>query len=227
MKNNEKRAVVLLSGGMDSTTCLAIASSEGYECYSIAFDYGQRHAFELEMAALQARAFGVKRHIVIGVELSKIGGSALTADIPVPKQPVADEIPVTYVPARNTVFLSLGLALAETVAAEDIFIGANQIDYSGYPDCRTEFIAAFQQAANLATRAGVQGRPIRIRAPLLDLDKAGIIRRGLELGVDYRNTHTCYDPGPKGLACGRCPSCRLRLEGFAAAGCEDPLSYRS
>ena len=225
MKSTNKRAVVLLSGGMDSTTCLAIATSEGHDCYSMAFDYGQRHAIELEMAGLQARAFGVRRHMVIVVELSKIGGSALTAEIAVPKEPPAGDIPVTYVPARNTVFLSLGLAWAETLGARDIFIGANQVDYSGYPDCRDEFISAYQRMANLATRMGTRGESISIRAPLLNLDKAAIIRRGLELGVNYINTHTCYDPTPNGLACGLCPSCRLRLAGFAAAGYEDPVAY--
>ncbi|HUU03823.1 MAG TPA: 7-cyano-7-deazaguanine synthase QueC [Myxococcota bacterium] len=225
MKSTNKRAVVLLSGGMDSTTCLAIATSEGYDCYSMAFDYGQRHAIELEKAGLQARAFGVRRHMVIGVELSKIGGSALTTEIAVPKEPPAGDIPVTYVPARNTVFLSLGLAWAETLGARDIFIGANQVDYSGYPDCRDEFISAYQRMANLATRMGMRGESISIRTPLLNLDKAAIIRRGLELGVNYINTHTCYDPTPGGLACGLCPSCRLRLAGFAAAGCKDPVAY--
>jgi 7-cyano-7-deazaguanine synthase len=225
MKTNEKRAVVLLSGGMDSSTCLAIASSEGYDCYSIAFDYGQRHSIELKMSALQAEAFEVKRHVVIGVELDKIGGSALTDNIAVPRESPTGGIPVTYVPARNTIFLSLALAWAETLGARDIFIGANQVDYSGYPDCRDVFISAYQHMANLATRMGIQGESISIRAPLLNLDKAAIIRRGLELGVNYKNTHTCYDPAPNGLACGVCPSCRLRLAGFAAAGCEDPVAY--
>jgi len=218
----------LLSGGLDSSTCLAIARSEGYRCHTLAFDYQQRHRVELEMAARQAQAFGVTDHRVLKVALEVIGGSALTDRIDVPKQDPANdsEIPVTYVPARNTIFLSLGLGLAEVVGARDLFIGANQVDFSGYPDCRSDFLKAFEKMANLATRAGRQGKPVRIRAPLMDLDKAGIITRGLLLGVDYSNTLTCYDPDPDQRSCGRCPGCRLRLQGFAAAGQKDPLIYQ-
>ena len=223
---NEKRAVVLLSGGVDSSTCLAIAKNEGYLCYTLAFQYGQRHEIELQMAACQAQSFDVQKHLVIKVELYKVGGSALTSQMEIPKKDTGNEIPITYVPARNVVFLSLGLAWAEVLDAEALFIGANQVDFSGYPDCRRSFIEAFEQTANLATRSGTEGRPIRIRAPLLDMNKAQIIRRGIELGVDFNETHTCYDPGPNGIACGVCPSCRLRKKGFAEAGLLDPIEYR-
>ncbi|MBN2496163.1 MAG: 7-cyano-7-deazaguanine synthase QueC [Deltaproteobacteria bacterium] len=217
-------AVVLLSGGMDSTTCLAMAVSEGLEVHCLAFDYGQRHERELEMAAHQARRFEVAEHVTISLDLRRVARSALTADIDVPKAELQG-IPPTYVPARNAIFLSLALAWAEELAARQIFIGVNQVDFSGYPDCRCEFIEAFERMAELGTRMGSEGRPVRIRAPLIDMDKAGIIRTGLALGVDFGMTHTCYDPGHEGLACGRCPSCRLRLRGFAEAGIEDPLRY--
>jgi 7-cyano-7-deazaguanine synthase len=227
LKENEKCAVVLLSGGMDSSTCLAIASQSGYNCHTLAFDYGQRHRRELELAARQARAFEAAEHLVVRVDLACIGGSALTAPMEVPKGESTGFIPVTYVPARNLVFLSIGLALAEVVAAQDLFIGANQVDYSGYPDCRRPFIQAFEGVANLATRMGTQGAGIRVQAPLLDMSKAQIIKKGLELGVDFKNTHTCYDPDDSGRACGRCPACRLRLRGFSEAGVADPISYQN
>jgi 7-cyano-7-deazaguanine synthase len=211
---------------MDSSTCLAIASREGYECHTLAFDYDQRHKEELEMAAHQSRTFSASDHRVVRVDLACIGGSALTSSIEVPKDEVPDSIPVTYVPARNLVFLSIGLALAEVIAAQDLFIGANQVDYSGYPDCRRPFIESFETVANLATRMGAQGTRIRVHAPLLDLNKAQIVKKGLELGVDFKNTHTCYDPSDSGTACGRCPACRLRLKGFAEAGISDPISYQ-
>ncbi len=225
--NEEKRAVVLLSGGMDSATCLAIARSEKFRIYTLAFDYGQRHLFELQMAARQASAFGANEHRVVCVDLPSIAPSALTADLEVPKDGVAVDVPSTYVPARNAIFLSMGLAWAEVLGARDLFIGVNQVDYSGYPDCRSEFVQAFERMANLATRAGTEGRPIRIRVPLLTLDKAGIILKGLELGVNYEDTHTCYDPDPGGPACGRCPACSLRLAGFEAVGMKDPARYQS
>jgi 7-cyano-7-deazaguanine synthase len=226
MEKENKLAVVLLSGGMDSATVLAIARQEGFSVCSLAFDYGQRHALELELAAHQARVQGVLRHLVVPLDLRAIGGSALTDDLEVPKgEPRAGDIPVTYVPARNTVFLSVALAWAEVLGAQDIFIGANQVDFSGYPDCRAEFLQAFERMANLATRMGAEGRPVRIRAPLLDLGKADIIRRGRALGVDYGRTLTCYDPAPGALACGLCPACRLRLRGFAEAGLVDPAPY--
>lgn len=226
LKKNGKIAVVLLSGGMDSSTCLAIASSEGYDCHTLAFDYGQRHHRELVMAARQSRAFNAADHLVVRVDLASIGGSALTASVEVPKDWPSHSIPATYVPARNLVFLSIGLARAEVIAAQDLFIGANQVDYSGYPDCRRPFLQAFEQVANLATRMGAGGCKIRVRAPLVDMSKAQIVRRGLELGVDFSSTHTCYDPDDSGAACGRCPACRLRLKGFTEAGIEDPISYQ-
>jgi 7-cyano-7-deazaguanine synthase len=225
LETKDKRAVILLSGGMDSATCLAIAAAQGFSCYSLAFDYGQRHSRELEMAGRQARAQNVVEHNVICVEISKVGRSSLTADIAVPKTNNPAEIPNTYVPARNAVFMSLGLSWAETLNAQDLFIGANQVDYSGYPDCRKVFIEAFEKMANLATRMGSEGRKIHIQAPLLDLDKAAIIRKGIQLGVDFKNTHSCYDPDSAARACGRCPSCRLRLKGFSEAGIEDPVDY--
>ncbi len=224
------KAVVLSSGGLDSTTAMAIAVSQGYQVHSLSFDYGQRHILELEAARKVAAALGAVRHLVIRVNMREIGDSALTADIPVPKSgdalSDADRIPVTYVPARNTIFLSFALAWAEVLKAQDIFIGVNALDYSGYPDCRPEYIAAFETMANLATRAGVTGElRVNIRTPLIRMTKAEIIRKGLELGVDYGLTHSCYDPSPEGTACGRCDSCRLRLKGFAEAGAADPIRY--
>lgn len=219
-------AVVLLSGGLDSATVLAIARSEGYTCYTLAVDYGQRHRVELDRARAVAAAFGAVRHITLKLDLTAIGGSALTADIAVPKDGVSDGIPVTYVPARNTVFLSVALGWAEVLGARDIFIGVNALDYSGYPDCRPEFIAAFESVANLATKAGVEGARIQIRTPLIDMTKAQIIRTGIELGVDYGVTSSCYDPSPEGRPCSACDSCRLRAKGFAEAGVADPLTDR-
>lgn len=223
-------AVVLLSGGLDSATALAIAQSEGFSASALSLRYGQRHAVELEAASRYAKARGVYRHAVVDVDLAQFGGSALTADIAVPKarapQAMAAEIPATYVPARNTVFLSLALAFAETLGAFDIFIGANALDYSGYPDCRPEYLAAFEHMANLATKAAIEGKGrFHIRAPLLHMTKAQIIRRGIELGVDYALTHSCYDPNAAGEACGACDSCQLRLKGFREAGLADPLRY--
>jgi 7-cyano-7-deazaguanine synthase len=226
-----KPAVILLSGGLDSATTGAIAKSEGFELFAISFDYGQRHRFELEAARHVGGLLGVKRHVTIPIDLGQFGGSALTAAIDVPKDRAIEEmssgIPITYVPARNTVFLSLALAYAEVLGAADIFIGVNAIDYSGYPDCRPEYIAAFERTANLATKAGVEGRlAFKIHTPLVDLTKAQIIRRGAELGVDYGLTHSCYDPDASGAACGRCDSCTLRLAGFAEAGLTDPARYQ-
>jgi 7-cyano-7-deazaguanine synthase len=224
-----KRAVVLLSGGLDSTTTLATTIAEGYETYALSFEYGQRHKIELDAARRIARALGAKEHRVAKIDMRIIGGSALTDDVDVPKKRLATEIghgiPVTYVPARNTIFLSYALALAETVGARDIFIGANAIDCSGYPDCRPEFIAAFETLANLATKAGVEGARFRIHAPLIKFSKAEIIRKALELDVDLALTHSCYDPSPDGVACGECDSCLLRLKGFREAGLEDPIRY--
>ncbi|HNH82238.1 MAG TPA: 7-cyano-7-deazaguanine synthase QueC [Acidobacteriota bacterium] len=227
-----KPAVVLLSGGLDSTTVLAIAQSEGYAVYALSFDYGQRHARELEAARHIAAQSQVKDHLVVSFDMRAIGGSALTAAIDVPKNRSSEQlsagIPVTYVPARNTIFLSFALAWAEVLGAEDIFIGVNALDYSGYPDCRPEYIHGYETLANLATRAGVEGKQhLQIHAPLMTLTKAEIIRRGLELGVDYGLTHSCYDPTPDGMACGECDSCQLRLKGFAEAGATDPVPYRS
>lgn len=223
-----KRAVVLLSGGLDSTTVLAIAKAEGYEPYALSFRYGQRHALELESAARVVAALGAAEHLIADIDLRRFGGSALTADIAVPKgrslQAMAEAIPVTYVPARNTVFLSLALAWAEVLGASDIFIGVNALDYSGYPDCRPQYIAAFERLAALATAAAVEGRQrLKIHAPLIELTKAEIIRRGVALGVDYGLTSSCYDPSPEGRPCGRCDSCVLRAKGFAEAGERDPL----
>ena len=225
---NEPPAVILLSGGLDSTTTAAIARQQGFALHALSVDYGQRHRLELEAARRVAQAFEVVRHVVLTVDLTPLGGSALTDAIDVPKDRPAEEmahgIPVTYVPARNTVLLSLALAYAETIGAADIFIGVNAVDYSGYPDCRPEYIAAFTQMANLATKASVEGRlQYTIHAPLAGWTKAEIIRRGMELGVDYGLTHSCYDPGPTGAACGRCDSCLLRWKGFEEAGFEDPL----
>lgn len=229
MSDTQKRAVVLLSGGVDSTTTLAIAAREGYSTFALSFRYGQRHNIELDCAARVARALSATKHMILSIDLTSIGGSALTADIDVPKNREDLEqsiIPITYVPARNTIFLSFALGWAEVLEAEDIFIGVNALDYSGYPDCRPEFIEAFERMANLATRAGVEGRTkLRIRAPLMHMTKSQIIKTGLELGVDYSLTHSCYDPTPEGLACGRCDSCVLRLKGFAEAGSRDPIAY--
>jgi 7-cyano-7-deazaguanine synthase len=227
-----KPAIVLLSGGLDSTTVLAMAKAQGFEPYALSFSYGQRHSVELEAADRVAKAFGVTRHVVADIDLRAFGGSALTADIDVPKHQSAadltdDGIPVTYVPARNTIFLSFALAYAETVDASDIFIGVNALDYSGYPDCRPEFIAAFEALANLATRAGVDGARTTIQTPLINMSKAEIIRTGLDLGVDYSMTWSCYDPDAKSAACGQCDSCLLRLKGFSEAGAEDPVPYQS
>jgi 7-cyano-7-deazaguanine synthase len=222
-----KKAVVLYSGGLDSTTCMAIARDEGFDPYALSFAYGQRHSIELEKAREYAPLIGTKEHMVVDIDLRKMGGSALTADIDVPKNGSSEaEIPITYVPARNTIFLSFALGWAEVLGASDIYIGVNALDYSGYPDCRPAFIEAFQRMANLATRAGVEGEnPYRIHAPLIDLSKAAIIQRGLALGVDYRLTHSCYDPAPDGRSCGRCDSCLLRLKGFSEAGLTDPIDY--
>lgn len=226
-----KKAVVLSSGGIDSTTAMAVAVREGFEIFSLSFSYGQRHRIELDSARRVAAAFGAKRHLVIEINPTVFGGSALTDNIEVPKgrseMEMAEEIPVTYVPARNTIFLSYALAWAEVLGAYDIFIGVTNVDYSGYPDCRPEFIAAFEQMANVATKAGVEGsRRILIRAPLIDLSKAEIIKLGLSLGVDYSQTHSCYDPGPAGEACGECDTCKLRLKGFREAGIKDPVRYK-
>jgi len=221
-----KKAVVLYSGGLDSTTCLVIARAEGYDPYAMSFSYGQRHSVELELAKRNARPMGALDHLVVEFDYRQVGGSALTGDIAVPKEGVGSDIPVTYVPARNTVFLSFALGWAEVLGAFDIFIGVNALDYSGYPDCRPEYIAAFESMANLATKAGVEGKGrFTIHTPLIHLTKAEIIRKGLTLGVDYGRTHSCYDPTPEGLSCGLCDSCRLRLKGFAEAGVEDPVSY--
>ncbi len=221
-----RKAVILYSGGLDSTTCLALARAEGFAPYALSFAYGQRHAVELARAREYAPLIGALEHLVVEFDYRQVGGSALTAEIAVPKSGVGSDIPVTYVPARNTVFLSFALGWAEVLGAFDIFIGVNALDYSGYPDCRPEYIAAFEAMANLATRAAVEGAGrYRIHAPLISLSKAQIIRKGLELGVDYRLTHSCYDPTREGLACGLCDSCRLRLKGFAEAGVKDPVGY--
>jgi 7-cyano-7-deazaguanine synthase len=224
------KAVVLSSGGLDSTTVMAIAKKAGHSLYSLSFRYGQRHAVELKAAQRVAEAFGVVEHRVIDIDLWKIGGSALTDNIEVPKSrsetEIEKEIPVTYVPARNTIFLGYALAWAEVLGASDIFIGVNAIDYSGYPDCRPEFINAFEQLANLATKAGIEGTSkFRIRTPLINLKKAQIIQKGIELGVDYSLTVSCYDPAAGGLACGHCDSCLLRKKGFSEAGVKDPTKY--
>lgn len=225
----KKRAVVLSSGGVDSTTTMAIAGNDGYEIYALSFQYGQRHAIELEAAARVATALRAKDHLILNIELGRIGGSALTSEMDVPKgRPAADmnrSIPVTYVPARNTIFLSYALAWAEVLEAADIFIGVTAVDYSGYPDCRPEYVKAFENMANLATKAAVEGRTqIRIKTPLIDMSKADIIRRGVELGVDYALTHSCYDPGKSGTPCKSCDSCILRQKGFEDAGMTDPAT---
>jgi len=226
-----KRAVCLVSGGLDSATTLAFARRDGWACYALSFDYGQRHRIELEAAARVARSLGAVEHKTAVIDLRLFGGSALTAEIDVPKdRPAAAMtrgIPITYVPARNTIFLSFALAWAEVLDSADIFIGVNAVDYSGYPDCRPEYIAAFERMANLATKAGVEGaHKLTVHTPLIALSKAGIIRAGLSLGVDYSLTHSCYDPAADGRACGHCDSCLIRLAGFAAAGAVDPASYR-
>lgn len=221
-----KRAVVLLSGGLDSATVLAMARAQGFDCYALSVDYGQRHHAELAAAQRVARELGAREHRVIDIDLTAFGGSALTdASIAVPEH-ASSGIPLTYVPARNTIMLSLALAWAEVLQAQDIFIGVNAVDYSGYPDCRPEYVAAFERMANLATRAAVEGKPLALHAPLLHLSKAGIIRAGARLGVDYALTVSCYQADEQGRACGRCDSCRLRREGFAAAGVPDPTRYR-
>ncbi len=227
-----QRAVVLLSGGLDSATAAAIARAEGFELYALSIDYGQRHRFELQAAQRVAESLGVRRHAIERIDLAQFGGSALTAEIEVPKgrsdAAISEGIPVTYVPARNTVFLSLALAYAEVLGVADIFLGVNAVDYSGYPDCRREFIDAFERVANLATKTGVEGTlRFRIHTPLIDLTKADIIRQGTQLGVDYSLTNTCYDPSPTGVACGACDACRLRLKGFAEAGLADPIEYQA
>lgn len=222
-----KKAVVLLSGGLDSTTTLAVAKVEGFEPYTITFRYGQKHGVEIEAAEKVSSAMGAKGHIVVDMDLRRIGASALTSDIDVPKKrslgEIARGIPVTYVPARNIIFLSSALAYAETIGASDIFIGVNALDYSGYPDCRPEFIDAFEKMANLGTKAGVEGKGFKIHTPLIRMTKAEIIKKGIELGVDYSLTHSCYDPTPEGFPCGECDSCLLREKGFAEAGAKDPL----
>jgi 7-cyano-7-deazaguanine synthase len=225
-----RRAVVLLSGGLDSATALAIAKAEGFDVYAMSFAYGQRHSFELECARRLADRAGVAAHTVVQIDLRAFGGSALTADIEVPKgrslAEMGGDIPVTYVPARNTIFLSFALAWAETLGSSDVFIGVNALDYSGYPDCRPEYVEAYERMANLATKAGVEGRQrLVIHTPLISLTKGQIVRRGLELGVDYSITSTCYDPSADGRACGRCDACVLRLKGFAENGIADPALY--
>ncbi len=232
MNQTPKKAVVLLSGGLDSTTTLAIALDAGFQVHAITFRYGQRHANEVEAARRVAGHFPVARHIVCSFDLSTFGGSALTDNLPVPRadrvEEIGQQIPITYVPARNTVFLSFALAWAETLETGHIFIGVNALDYSGYPDCRPEYIRAFQTLANQATKAAVEGTcPVTIHAPLIQMTKAEIIRRGLQLGVDYGLTTSCYDPSPDGLACGHCDACLLRLRGFAEAGTVDPIPYLS
>ena len=231
MMVSKKKAVVLSSGGIDSTTVMAIAKQEGFEIFSLSFFYEQRHSFEIEAAKKVADAMGVKKHLIINIDLKKIGGSALTDNnLDVPKHrnalSMAEEIPVTYVPARNTIFLSCALAWSEVLQSSDIFIGVNAVDYSGYPDCRPEYIEAFERMANLATKAGVEGKTkLRIRTPLIHLSKAEIIKKGVELGVDYSLTRSCYDPSSDNLACGKCDSCLLRKQGFEDAGIVDPTKY--
>jgi 7-cyano-7-deazaguanine synthase len=230
-RNEHRKAVVLLSGGLDSATALAVACAEGFTPYALSFRYGQRHRFELDAAERVAQRQGVAQHVVLDIDLRRFGGSALTGDIEVPKDRPVEEmshaIPVTYVPARNTVFLSFALAWAEVLGSSDVFIGVNAVDYSGYPDCRPEYIEAFERMANLATRAGVEGRQrLKIHTPLIELTKAQIIELGRALGVDYSITHTCYDPDEAGRACGRCDACVLRLRGFAEAGGPDPAPFQ-
>ncbi|MEW6513755.1 MAG: 7-cyano-7-deazaguanine synthase QueC [Pseudomonadota bacterium] len=226
-ENKPRRAVVLLSGGLDSATCLAIARGEGFACHCLSVDYGQRHAAELAAASRVADALGATTHRVVHLDIGQFGGSALTdRSIAVPTEGVKPGIPVTYVPARNTIMLSLALGWAEILGAQDIFVGVNAVDYSGYPDCRPAFIDAFERMANLATKAAVEGHPLQIHAPLIDLSKAAIIRRGVALGVDYGLTVSCYQADADGCACGICDSCRLRREGFAASGSPDPTKYQ-
>ncbi len=225
------KAVVLLSGGLDSSTTLAIAKADGFDVFALTVRYGQRHQIEEHAATRVAMAFGVIQHVILDIDLRQFGGSALTADLPVPKARSLTEIghgiPITYVPARNTIFLSFALAWSEVLGANDIYLGVNAFDYSGYPDCRPEYIAAFEQMAHLATKAGVEGRQaLRIHTPLINLTKANIIRKGLALGVDYGMTSSCYDPSPTGEPCGQCDSCLLRLKGFAESGTTDPLKYQ-
>lgn len=221
-----KRAVVLVSGGLDSATTLAVAISKGFETYALSFDYGQRHQVETEAAKRVATSLGAREHRIAQIDLRIFGGSALTDEIAVPKNRAETTgIPITYIPARNTIFLSYALAWSEVLGAADIFIGANAVDYSGYPDCRPAFITAFEELAAVATKAGVEGTRFRIHAPLISMSKAAIIRKGAELGVDFSLTHSCYDPTADGLACGECDSCRIRLEGFRSAGLEDPIGY--
>jgi 7-cyano-7-deazaguanine synthase len=230
MSHQPKPAIVLLSGGIDSTTTLAIAQHEGFRLYALTFQYGQRHAIEIDAARRVAQAYRVERHLIVPMDLQMFGGSALTAALAVPKRRSLDDmahgIPVTYVPARNTIFLAYALAFAEVSQSEDMFIGVNALDYSGYPDCRPEYIRAFEAMANVATKAAVEGHQhLHIHTPLMHLSKAHIIQRGLELGVDYALTHSCYDPAPDGAACGQCDSCLLRLKGFDEAGVVDPIAY--
>jgi 7-cyano-7-deazaguanine synthase len=231
MTDRKQKAVVLLSGGIDSTTTLAIAQKMGFTNYALSFHYGQRHQIELEAAAVIAHNFHVAKHLIVDIDLRLIGGSALTGNIDVPKSRSVSEmgkdIPVTYVPARNTIFLSYALAWAEVIGSADIFIGVNALDYSGYPDCRPEYIAAYEKMANLATKAGVEGsQKLKIHTPLIEMSKADIIRKGIDLGIDYSLTHSCYDPLAEGLACGECDSCLLRLKGFQEAGLSDSIKYK-
>lgn len=231
MNSPGKKAVILLSGGLDSTTTLAIAKSQDFDLHAITFRYGQRHEVELAAARKVAEHYEIAKHVIVDIDLRQFGGSALTSDLAVPKsesvEELGDEIPVTYVPARNTIFLSFALAFAETIPASDIFIGVNALDYSGYPDCRPEYIAAYEAMANLATKAGVSGQPIKIHTPLIDLTKAQIVERGSQLGVDYGVTTSCYDPGQDGASCGKCDACLLRRRGFEENGLEDPIVYMS
>jgi len=225
-----QKAVILLSGGLDSATCLAISKQNGFEPYALSFRYGQRHEFEIDSAGSIAKSLGAKEHVISNIDLRAFGGSALTDDIDVPKDRdeafFSKDIPITYVPARNTIFLSFSLAYAEVLNANDIFIGVNALDYSGYPDCRPEYISSFQNMANLATKSGIEGQShIQIHTPLINLTKAEIIRLGIEMGVDYSLTHSCYDPKEDGTACSHCDACKLRLKGFEEAGLTDPLTY--
>lgn len=225
-ENNGKKAVILYSGGVDSTTCMALARDGGYIPYAISFDYGQRHSVEMEVARKNAKVFAAAEHLFVEFDYRKVGGSALTSSDAVPKTGLHEGVPITYVPARNTIFLSFALGWAEVLGAFDVFIGVNALDYSGYPDCRPEYIAQFEAMANLATKASVDGvGKFRIHTPLITMTKADIIRTGLSLGVDYSRTHSCYDPSPDGIACGECDSCRLRLQGFSEAGITDPAKY--
>ena len=229
--NSIKKAIILSSGGLDSTTSMAIAKLQGFAIYSLSFRYGQRHKIELEAAKRVAEFFNATKHLVIEINLREFGNSSLTDNLDVPKDRsednISETIPITYVPARNTIFLSYALAWAEVSNINDIFLGVNALDYSGYPDCRPEFIAAFEKLANLATKVGIEGKKIKIHSPLINLSKAEIIKKGIELGVDYSITHSCYDPSSNGDACGRCDSCKLRLKGFTEAGFTDPIKYQT